>query len=126
MYVSTVSFQHGELIPEEAHKLNCGLYSHRKTGERVVRVAADSHSVFSGSVPAAGNQLSCDLIAIRNRRTNKVRFHPFLQFATSCVLIIYILLFMKLGHAVAQWLRHSAMNRKVAGLIPDGVTGIFH
>jgi hypothetical protein len=27
---------------------------------------------------------------------------------------------------VAQWLRHCATNRKVAGLIPDGVIGIFH
>jgi hypothetical protein len=25
------------------------------------------------------------------------------------------------GHAVAQWLRHCATNRKVAGSIPDGV-----
>jgi hypothetical protein len=31
-----------------------------------------------------------------------------------------------LGHAVAQWLRHCATNRKVAGLIPDGVIGTFH
>jgi hypothetical protein len=31
-----------------------------------------------------------------------------------------------MGHTVAQWLRHCATNRKVAGLIPDGVTGIFH
>jgi hypothetical protein len=30
------------------------------------------------------------------------------------------------GHAVAQWLRHCATNRKVAGSIPDGVIGIFH
>jgi hypothetical protein len=30
------------------------------------------------------------------------------------------------GHAAAQWLTHCATNRKVAGLIPDGVTGIFH
>jgi hypothetical protein len=30
------------------------------------------------------------------------------------------------GHAVAQWLRHCATNRKDAGSIPDGVTGIFH
>jgi hypothetical protein len=30
------------------------------------------------------------------------------------------------GHAVAQWSRHCATNRKVAGSIPDGVTGIFH
>jgi hypothetical protein len=28
------------------------------------------------------------------------------------------------GHAVAQWLRHCAINRKVAGSIPDGVIGI--
>jgi hypothetical protein len=31
-----------------------------------------------------------------------------------------------LGHAVAQWLRHCATNRKVAGSIPDGVTEIFY
>jgi hypothetical protein len=30
-----------------------------------------------------------------------------------------------LGHAVAQWLRHYATNRKVAGSIPDGVIGFF-
>ena len=30
------------------------------------------------------------------------------------------------GIAVAQWLRCCATNRKVAGSIPDGVTGIFH
>jgi hypothetical protein len=30
------------------------------------------------------------------------------------------------GSAVAQWLRYCATNRKVAGSIPDGVTGIFH
>jgi hypothetical protein len=30
------------------------------------------------------------------------------------------------GHAVAQWLRQCDTNRKVAGSIPDGVTGIFH
>ena len=29
-----------------------------------------------------------------------------------------------LGTAVAQWLRRCATNRKVAGSIPDGVTGI--
>jgi len=30
------------------------------------------------------------------------------------------------GTAVAQWLRRCATNQKVAGWIPDGVTGIFH
>jgi hypothetical protein len=33
---------------------------------------------------------------------------------------------MFMEHAVAQWLRHCATNRKVAGSIPDGVIGIFH
>jgi len=27
---------------------------------------------------------------------------------------------------VAQWLRYCTTNRKVAGSIPDGLTGIFH
>ena len=30
------------------------------------------------------------------------------------------------GTAVAQWLRRCATNRKVAGSIPTGVSGIFH
>jgi hypothetical protein len=30
------------------------------------------------------------------------------------------------GQAVVQWLRHCATNRKVAGSIPDDVTGFFH
>jgi hypothetical protein len=47
------------------------------------------------------------------------------------IFITLFLLFMSLndfsgGHAVAQWLRHCATNRKVAGSIPDGVIGIFH
>jgi hypothetical protein len=29
-------------------------------------------------------------------------------------------------YAVAQWLTHCTTNRKVAGSIPDCVTGIFH
>jgi len=29
------------------------------------------------------------------------------------------------GTAVAQWLRHCATNRKVAGSIPAGVSGFF-
>ena len=29
------------------------------------------------------------------------------------------------GHAVAEWLRHYATNRQVAGSIPYGVIGIF-
>ena len=39
------------------------------------------------------------------------------------VRVLYIII---LGTAVAQWLRCCATNRKVAGLIPGGVIGIFH
>ena len=31
-----------------------------------------------------------------------------------------------MGTAVAQWLRRCVTNQKVAGSIPDAVTGIFH
>ena len=34
-------------------------------------------------------------------------------------------IFVRRGTAVTQWLRRCATNRKVAGSIPDGVTGIF-
>jgi hypothetical protein len=43
------------------------------------------------------------------------------------VLYFYISTFLCGGPLkVAQWLRYCATNRKVAGSIPDGVTGIFH
>jgi hypothetical protein len=32
----------------------------------------------------------------------------------------------QVGHAVTQWSRHCAINRKVAGSIPNGVIEIFH
>lgn len=52
--------------------MKCGLYSNRKSGERLVTVAVDGGSVFSGPVPAADSQLAWNLIAIRNKKTNKV------------------------------------------------------
>jgi hypothetical protein len=42
------------------------------------------------------------------------------------IIIIIIIIIVKWGHAVAQWLRHCATNRKVPGSIPDGATRIFH
>jgi hypothetical protein len=41
------------------------------------------------------------------------------------IIIIIIIIIIKV-HAVAQWLRHCATNKKVAGSIPVGVIGIFH
>jgi hypothetical protein len=72
MFLSPVSFQHGELIPEEAHKVKCGLYAHKKSGKRIVAVAMDDGHVFSGTEPAADSQIVRNLIAVRNKRTNKV------------------------------------------------------
>ena len=37
----------------------------------------------------------------------------------------YIYIYMG-GTRWRSWLRHCAISRKVAGSIPDGVTGIFH
>jgi hypothetical protein len=50
-------------------------------------------------------------------------WHP--EFVHTCIFIKknYELYW---GTAVAQWLRYCATLRKVAGSIPDGVTGIFH
>jgi hypothetical protein len=45
---------------------------------------------------------------------------------TDCTTSLLLLLPLWLGYAVAQWLKHCATNRKVAGSIPDGVIGIFH
>jgi hypothetical protein len=42
-------------------------------------------------------------------------------------LLVSLLMSILIGrHAVAQWLRHCATNRKVVESISDGVIGIFH
>jgi hypothetical protein len=82
MFLLSVSFQHGELIPEEAHKIKCGLYAHKKTGKRVAVMAVDGDHVFSGSEPPAESNIACNLIAVRNRRTNKVRL-------CSCITVVH-------------------------------------
>jgi hypothetical protein len=48
--------------------------------------------------------------------------------STGCVYPqeLFLVLISVRGHSVAQRLRQCATNRKVAGLIPDGVIGIFH
>jgi hypothetical protein len=49
-------------------------------------------------------------------------FHQY----SAIVLDFYRIYIILSGHAVAQWLRHCDTNRKVAGLISDGVIGIFN
>jgi hypothetical protein len=53
--------------------VKCGLYAHKKTGKRMAVVAVDGDHVFSGSEQPAENNIACNLIAIRNKQTNKVR-----------------------------------------------------
>jgi len=45
----------------------------------------------------------------------------------ASVFVVEYLLYPKdVGTAVSHWLSSCATNRKVSGLIPDGVIGIFH
>ena len=54
-------------------------------------------------------------------------YHPSKSTSSSFLasLCKLILIFIDIGTAVAQWLRHCATNRKVAGSIPAGVSGFF-
>jgi hypothetical protein len=74
------------------------------------------------------------LIAVRRPNGSCVHLNNLLGFNLSwihlcsdtvlcCKMMEIILTFVR--HAVVQWLRHCATNRKVAGSIPDGVR-IFH
>ena len=47
-------------------------------------------------------------------------------YTSICIQHKLIIIHMLVGTAVEQWLRCCATNRKVAGSIPAGVTGIFH
>ena len=49
-----------------------------------------------------------------------VHFHTL-----TCISWLNMVLSIKLGTALAQWLRCCATNRKVAGLIPSGVNGFL-
>ena len=53
---------------------------------------------------------------------NVLLYHTTALFFTASLLYSYTVIF---GTAVAQWVRCCATNRKVAGSIPEGVTGIF-
>ena len=43
-----------------------------------------------------------------------------------CSVLLSLLTVIFQGDRRGNWLRHCATSRKVAGSIPDGVTGIFH
>ena len=55
------------------------------------------------------------LAAVKKKLVATATWHP-----------VYVLALIRLGTAVAQWLRCCATNQKVTGSIPDGVIGFFH
>jgi hypothetical protein len=59
--------------------------------------------------------------------SNRVHEYSILFRRTACACLYHFVLLLHglKGHAVAQWLRHCATNRKVTGSIPDGVTGFL-
>jgi hypothetical protein len=67
--------------------------------------------------------LTCvDWIQLAEERDNlRSHVHMALNVQVSNMQLI-----SQLRHAVAQWLKHCATNRKAAGWISDSVSGIFH
>ena len=74
---------------------------------------------------ALWNRLLRTIDSVKNNRCRKMAQWSLLSLKLSVNVNIYLFIRQK-GTAVAQRLRGCATNRKVAGSIPDGVTGIFH
>ncbi|KAJ9573861.1 hypothetical protein L9F63_008721 [Diploptera punctata] len=68
-----VSFPSEELIPEGAHKVKCGIFKEKSAGKKLVIIATDADNVYSGNEPNVQKDILCNLLAIRNKKTNKVR-----------------------------------------------------
>jgi hypothetical protein len=68
------------------------------------------------------------LIILDTYMTQMLSFEGFQGLSTGLNLAISVTTSIKIviGTTVAQWLRYCTSNQKVAGLIPDGVIGIFH
>jgi hypothetical protein len=74
-----------------------------------------NNDVIAGLHP----QSSCQFSRQPSARVSQVlRSSSYSHMICSC----YV---RRMGTAVAQWLRFCATNRKVAGSIPDDVTGFF-
>jgi len=72
-----------------------------------------------------------NLNALSNHPANNTSSDPSKLESSTTLLSIcpsnsYMIYTPPMGTAVAQWLRCCATDQKVAGLIPDGVIGIFH
>jgi hypothetical protein len=101
--------------------------SHASAGFRCVTIQIYPHVFKLYRV----RTFSFPYICFHSRITKTAVGEEFLCFIPPCSQILsytwkWSLLYSKGRHAVAQWLRHCAANRKVAGSIPDGVTGSFN
>jgi hypothetical protein len=98
----------------------------RSTSTPPMWLRGNDRDNFSSDIYVSLSLLEVNLRTFfRRRRSVKHRCQFVIKQHTtdSC---LYIYLKRLGGTAVAQWLRYCATNRKVAGSIPDGVTGIFH
>jgi hypothetical protein len=69
------------------------------------------------------NHFSLRLVILSELRAETQTSYPL--FLSYIKIYIMLLLLVLLGYAVAQWLRHHARNRKVAGSITDKVIFFF-
>ena len=71
--------------------------------------------------------LRTGVLSTYSYNTKETVFHTAIHKISNGVLCCLLSLLATMrGTAVAQWLRCCATNRKVAGSISDGVSGIFH
>jgi hypothetical protein len=72
------------------------------------------------------------LLVVKAYNGVEVELHPFLTTSLDgcewyiCQLKEFNFILLHFRMRWSSWLRHCAKSRKVAGSIPDGVTGIFH
>lgn len=67
-----VSFQNGKLVPESTTDLHCGIYNCNTTKKKVV-AATTNEITYKGTLEEDEKNLCRILLAVRNKRTNKVR-----------------------------------------------------
>ena len=102
-----------------------------------VRLHPKVRTIFSESISSHATHvctyLPDDMVVTWRQQSTGSRFHPdfniFRVHNPNMLLqnaVLYRHLYNWQGTAVAQWLRCCATNRKVAGSIPAGVSGIFH
>ncbi|KAK3908130.1 DNA-directed RNA polymerase I subunit RPA49 [Frankliniella fusca] len=70
-----VNFEHGQLKKEDVSKLTCGVYASNNLSNicTIAAVASDGDVLYQGDVPLEDRDLCRTLLAVRNKKTNKIR-----------------------------------------------------